>query len=569
MVAGFWEPIETVAPPITGGAIVGPLSQGGRPRGARTGRARDNDNGRGHYNALDAQERGYLTDLFYRKLKASGGVHFLYNTMRADGKVIPWRKVVSWHKSQTVNQKSRPAKPISKSLAVMPRRQDMRILYKIGIDAIAMQGGTGADPRNPTMADRGRTHILNIIDYASRMAWPAAMRSDTTAENSRTIEAWVRKIRSDLYNDEDADEWPTDEMIVTVDNGSTLGAGFRAAMQAELGAGVAVEFVEIQAYQPNQNAFVENSNKQVRNVLRRIVQANRTVNSGNPTKDWRANWYGTNGHIFKQMQKLVNERIDNALGLKRPIDVWAAYVATGAGNATATQTQLIADTQQALVDDAVKRRGPSTLKEDKYFSPSDVVRRVNDKYVKDGVRSNYQKLGGRWSDETYSIVQIFRARAAPGTQDRAPPSYTLRLNSGVAPANFKTNAGGVSEKRFSHDRLQKIIAEEAVPVNLMNPTPPAVQMNVGDRLELTYVPVKTILPNGNLQDNERPAFRNLETFADVHSADRANGRLYPGTLTHKAGVNWIVTMDDGSTATFSPTAQNQNNYIERQYWDPL
>ena len=55
----------------------------------------------------------------------------------------------------------------------------------------------------------------------------------------------------------------------------------------------------------------------------------------------------------------------------------------------------------------------------------------------------------------------------------------------------------------------------------------------------------------------------------MHSADRANGRLYPGTLTRKAGVNWIVTMDDGSTATFSPTAQNQNNYIERQYWDPL
>ena len=37
--------------------------------------------------------------------------------------------------------------------------------------------------------------------------------------------------------------------------------------------------------------------------------------------------------------------------------------------------------REALVDDAVKRRGPSTLKEDKYFSPSDVVRRVNDKYV--------------------------------------------------------------------------------------------------------------------------------------------------------------------------------------------
>ena len=60
--------------------------------------------------------------------------------------------------------------------------------------------------------------------------------------------------------------------------------------------------------------------------------------------------------------------------------------------------------------------------------------------------------------------------SAPGTQDRAP--HTLRLNTGVAPADFKTNAGGVSEKRFGHDRLQKIIAEEAVSVNLMDATPP-------------------------------------------------------------------------------------------------
>ena len=121
MVAGFWEPIETVAPPITGGAIVGALSQGGRPRGAQTGQARDNEDGVGHLNALDAQERAYLTDLFYNTLRASGGIHFLYNTMRADGKVIPWRKVVAFHKAQTVNQKSRPAKPITKSLAVMPK----------------------------------------------------------------------------------------------------------------------------------------------------------------------------------------------------------------------------------------------------------------------------------------------------------------------------------------------------------------------------------------------------------------------------------------------------------------
>ena len=33
MVAGFWEPI--IAPVMTGGAITGPLSRGGRPRGAR------------------------------------------------------------------------------------------------------------------------------------------------------------------------------------------------------------------------------------------------------------------------------------------------------------------------------------------------------------------------------------------------------------------------------------------------------------------------------------------------------------------------------------------------------
>eukprot|EP01048_Picozoa_sp_COSAG05_P005688 COSAG05_NODE_345_length_10977_cov_17.229178_9_plen_115_part_00 len=73
---------------------------------------------------------------------------------------------------------------------------------------------------------------------------------------------------------------------------------------------------------------MENSNKQIRNVLRRIAQANRTTNQNDnkPSKYWRSYWYGPQGIYFAQMRQLVNERPDASLGRQQPIKVWNAYV---------------------------------------------------------------------------------------------------------------------------------------------------------------------------------------------------------------------------------------------------
>jgi hypothetical protein len=592
MVAGFWEPIETVAPPITGGAIVGALSQGGRPRGAQTGQARDNEDGVGHLNALDAQERAYLTDLFYNTLRASGGIHFLYNTMRADGKVIPWRKVVAFHKAQTVNQKSRPAKPITKSLAVMPKLSELWPCKRIGLDVIIMQGGTGDNDNltgrpNPSMADRGKTAILNVIDYATRRSFPYALKRDSGAENARAITEWVREVRNLYYGDEDSDEWPIGrDMIVTMDNARTLGNQFRAALDAEMGFATTIRYVEIQASQKNQNPVVENSNKQVRNILRRLVQANRATNERpNSNKAWQSHWYGDQGRQFNQMRKLINERPDAALGHKRPVDVWDAYVANddqvgGGDTATPAQKALIDSSRKALMDDATRRRGPSQLKEDKYFVPGGIVRRVSDTYVEATTRSNLQKMSGRWSDELYEIVQVFRAKTAPGTTDRAPPTYSLRLHAGVAPANFKVDRNQqkqdgspnrnymVSINRFGHDRLQRVIGLEDTPQNLMDG---AVEMRLqtGDEIELGYVRVRYPQPRGEVPE---PAFEiwyddQLLQQQGITNVAWNDMRFYRGRVRNVNGIDYRVDIpEDNSSATINTTRPNRRGYVRPDYW---
>ena len=478
---GFWDTDETnslsstVRDSFTGGAIDGPLSRGGRPSGS-TGDKSDRG-GQAHYLAMTSEEKDYLKTLFYSKLKASGGMNFLYQHMRADGKTIPFRRVAAWHKAQTVNQKSRAAKPITTSLAVMPVRKQLFPCKRIGADVIVMHAGSDANKRK-AMSDRKFKCILNIVDYATRCSWTYAMLDETAATLGRTIEKWVAEVRLDYFQDANSEGWPTDQMpqptvICTLDNGPGFVAvgpnAFKQALTRALGT-TPVEFVMIQPNTPNQNSIVENSNKQVRNILRRIAQANRSVHD-NGNKMWQSYWYGDRGKIFKQMGKLMNMRMDAALGKRtQPVDVWKAYLAVYDNTATAADVTLIDGARDALMNDAAQRRGSSTLKQSSYFRSGDTVRRVRDSYVKTDLRSNESKQSGRWSDLIYLIVDIFRTGAIPGTQDRAPPQYTLRLPAGtIAPQDFVTKPDGVSVKRYSHDRLQLVFGNEATPAHSMAP----------------------------------------------------------------------------------------------------
>lgn len=158
---------------LLGGADSTELSKGGRPVGAKTGQNKDKDGGVGHLQALSKEDNEYLTNLFYKDLKASGGIHYLYQHMRAAGGTIPWRKVRAWHQAQIVNQKSRPANKETKSLAVMPKKSDLVPMRHIGCDSIVMQAKQGFDR---DMRDRNHAGILNIIDYATRRSFPFALK---------------------------------------------------------------------------------------------------------------------------------------------------------------------------------------------------------------------------------------------------------------------------------------------------------------------------------------------------------------------------------------------------------
>ena len=268
---------------LSGGADI--LSKGGRPVGAKTGQNKDKDGGVGHLQALTSADNLYLTDLFFKKLKASGGIHFLYNHMRVDGKTIPWRKVVAFHKSFVVNQKSRPAKKQSKSLAVVPKLENLVSMRRMSMDFIIMQAEQGL-AADRDMKDRNHTSILNIVDYATRMSFPFAQtKNEDEAEAGRAVRKFVRQVRHMLYNDADSDKWPSrrppppqgaarkPDMIVTVDGGNGFKDVFRDEMREELGANVLVEFVVTQANTPNQNSITEGNNLNIRNILMKGVAA--------------------------------------------------------------------------------------------------------------------------------------------------------------------------------------------------------------------------------------------------------------------------------------------------------
>ena len=588
MTPGFWGPMQDdFVTQLSGGNITGPLSRGGRPQGSRNG-INKNDNGHsGHYAALTNQENTYLTDMFYRQLKAAGGIHYLYNHMRMDGKTIPWRKVVAFHKAQVVNQKSRPAKPIVKSLAVVPKKDDLNAVYHIGIDNVVMQQGTGP------MKDRGYMGIMNIVDYATRMSFPMVIRNETGPHLGQKIEQWVKDVRQDLYGNANAQAWPGTTMIVTLDNGGGFqSADFRDALTDELGNGVAVTFNEIQPNIPNQNAITENSNKQMRNILRRISQANRATFSGNPNKIWQSNWYGANGRIFKQMRTLINRRIDESLGKKQPIDVWNAYKARLNGNATPAQNTTIDESQDALVEDARGRRGASTLKEDKFFKPGQLVRRVKDDYVKADLRSNLMKQSGRWTDELYQIEKVYK-------QALAPPQYKLSLVPGTGPASTTFEVDNNynpprSIKKFSHDRLQLVIAQEQAPQNLMEGQPPAPpQLQVGDRLSIGWLTIKVLRGPANNPGNaytyeQVPAFniykRPNQGFQDPGMAanqflpierplDWDGVQFFDADVTQvNQGGNRRIYVNfpaDNTNIEFTIHNPTWANYIAPEYWDKI
>ena len=459
----------------------------------------------GYYDGLSDAKKQYLANLFYKTFKASGGQRFLYEQMLIDparpkGDDAPsWREVRAWHAAQTGNQLSRPVKAKATTLAAIITPAMLVPLRRIGCDSVVMQGPTDSADRAKSMADGAYKGLVNFVDYATKRSFPYPVKVVGSAKECGARFQDMIKLVEREYGAA-AFKKTIERVLLVHDNGSEFGEAWKDLVRAAL-PDAEVTFQAGQAGNPNSNPVVENSNKQIRNVLRRIAQANRETITDGPgapevgtaddgrKKPWQSYWYGAQGATFKQMVKLVNERIDHSLGRtelqdtyeagrssstakkdsKRqggltPARVWAAYRDVAKGGASAEAARVVQDSQRALIEDAGKRRGPASLSPDDYFQKGDVVRRENAQYRKDGVRSNMSKQGNRFSKSTYVVHKRF----VPGGS--GPPSYELALRSGARPADFKTrdaNGTQVSTVKYGHYQLIRIIGEATVPKGAM------------------------------------------------------------------------------------------------------
>ena len=424
------------------------------------------------------------------------------------------------------------------------------------------------------MADQGYTGIVNFVDYTTKRAFPFAVRKVGDAKECGTkFVEMIRQVRTDFYGDPEATDWPVDKMLVYTDGGSEFGTVFKGAVRDEL-AGVDVTFQAAQSNNPNSvNSTTENSNKQVRNVLRRIAQANRltTQNDGKKSKPWQSYWYGQQGVIFKQMVQLVNQRIDNSLGRLQPILVWNAYVEmwkrrgdTASAEYKSAQ-KVVQDAQDALMKDADMRRGPSRLKKANWFKKGQIVRRENTFYSKDGIRSNMTKQGNRFSLSTYKVysVQAFK---------NAPPIYELTLHTGTKPSDFKTKANGVGTTKYPHDQLILVIGDEDAPQDLMEGTLPPPTVSIGDRIRVEWIQVRKANTRAyDWEINEEPRLQKWLAENRLTAIREGSERWFNGKVTNvrqlATGTMVDIKYDDGTERAINITLQTSPKYLEEGKWE--
>ena len=542
------------------------------------------DNGlQGYYDTLPQNFRDYLSKLFYGKLKASGGQRFLYEQMLVDvDKPMPhpsWRQVRAWASAQRVNALSRPLKAKSKSVARRISVDMLKPMRVLGADSIVMQG-SGANERK--MADQGYSGIVNIVDFATKRSFPSAVRKVGGAgECGQAFVTMIRRVRQEFYADPDSDEWPVPKMLITHDSGPEFGQSWKTIVRDELSGIVDITFSANQANNPNSGGgpVTENSNKQIRNILRRIAQANRLTNENDTRqkKPWQSYWYGRQGVIFKQMQQLVNERMDNSLGRLKPIDVWNAYMnawkqRANMGTAAYKTAQAIVNkSQQALIGDADKRRGPSRLKPENYFKKGQIVRRENSHYAKASVRSNISKQGNRFSLSTYKIYsrQIF---------PNAPPIYELTVHSGKKPSDFKTRQAPdgteVGTVKYPHDQLILVIGDEEAPQDLMEGQLPLPAISAGERIRVEWIRVRKA--NTQTDDWELNEPARLQTWlSDKRLTAIRDGseEWFEGDVAavrQLAGGTLVdIDFDDGSQRSINITNEASSKYLEEGKWEVI
>jgi hypothetical protein len=327
---------------------------------------------------------------------------------------ISWRELRSFVAAQESNQLSRPAQPKTTALATRFTEEQLRPFVRFQLDAIDLSKTRDKDK---DYSDYGMKLVFNMIDVYSGYSWQGAARKETGAAAVEFVTRVVGSIK---------ERWGValPELELKTDNGPSFKpAVFDQPLQQLAGTRVVVR--KANSNTPNQMAFVENSNREWRNIARRVLETQLgTLSQGqlDSQKPNASRWHGgpsnnPQGKQLRQINRLMNARQDASRAYESPTRILEAALEPGQGVDEIGQPRtveqdraLIDDVHGALLKAAAMRRGPSTLKA---YRRGDKVRLINAAYLKADLRGNEMKMNPRWSRTVYTIIDKKGTTGAP------------------------------------------------------------------------------------------------------------------------------------------------------------
>ena len=357
---------------------------------------------------------------------------------------VSWRELRAFVSNQESNQLSRPANKKTQSLASTFTNEQLKPFVRFQIDSIIMQKG-GVNKAEDKYGDYGMKVVFNMIDLYSGYTWQGAAKSDT-GENAA---AFVERVIDSIEERWDITLPPT---VIRSDNGAAYSKEeFERRLKV---LNKPITFEKAPSSTPNAMAYIEGSNKNWRNIARRLTRVEKGRYS--ESKPYASRWYGKNGSTFREINSLMNTRPDGSRGYESPASILEAAI-------TGDNPKLITKVNAAIAKAANMRRGPST---EKPLRKNDRVRLINAAYLKSTMRSNAQKQNPRWSEDIYRIID---KRGTVGT----PLKYR------VSPED--SNVKHDDTVWYGHDKLQKIVkAVTPNPDVLEKPRTYKLDKSVGD-----------------------------------------------------------------------------------------
>jgi hypothetical protein len=370
---------------------------------------------------------------------------------------ISWREARAYVAAQESNQLMLPANPKTSSMATGFRKSMLVPLVRFQLDVIDMS--KTAD-RSKSFADHGYTKVLNMIDIYSGYTWQMAAKKDTGKNAVEFVERVLGAIeeRWDRENVQSSIE-------IKTDNGASFSdAEFQEPLQALQN--WQITFKRANANTPNQMAFIENANREWRNIARRVleVKSEDLTDAQIRSKPIGARWHGGPGNQamgaqLREINSLMNKRANTTRANESPSRILEAALEPGQGVDEAGEPrteeqdkELIERVNASLLKtQAARRRGAVQLKP---YKVDDTVRLINAKYLKASTRSNAMKMGPRWSRTIYEITKVRGTTGVP--EYRVQPLEDDNGNPIVADGDEHKPS-----QWYPHDRIQKITAADA------------------------------------------------------------------------------------------------------------